>query len=72
MIIADLHHLQIVEESSVIGGDGGISLFGLLDVTYQQTSVIQLGLSSAQAVSLLGNAKGSALAVNIPIITQGI
>lgn len=72
MIIADLHHLQVVEESSIIGGDGGISLFGLLDVTYQQTSLIQLGLSSAQAVSLIGNAKGSALAVNIPNITQSI
>ena len=72
MIIADLHHLQVVEESSIIGGNGNNSLFELLDVTYQQASLIQLGLSSAQAVSLVGNARGSALAVNIPSITQTI
>lgn len=72
MIIADLHHLQVVEESSIIGGNGNNSLFELLDVTYQQASLIQLGLSSAQAVSLVGNARSSALAVNIPDITQTI
>jgi hypothetical protein len=70
MIIADLHHLQIIEEGSIVGGDGSNSFFELLDVTYQQASLIQLGLSSAQAVSLVGNANGSALAVNIPNVTQ--
>lgn len=72
MIISDLHHLQLVEDDPIIGGDGSSPLFELLDVSYQQTSVIQLGLSSAQAVSMVGNATGSALAVNIPNITQTI
>lgn len=70
MIIADLHHLRVVEEIPIIGGDGSNSLSALLDVTYQQASLMQLGLASAQAVSLVGNARGSALAVNIPEITQ--
>jgi len=72
MIIADLHHLRVVEESSIVGGDGSDSLSQLLDVTYQQASLMQLGIASAQAVSLVGNASGSALAVNIPKITQTI
>ncbi len=69
MIIADLHHLQVIEECSIVGGDGS-SLSELLNVTYQQASLMQLGLSSAQAVSLVGNASGYALSINIPNITQ--
>lgn len=68
MIITDLHYWEIVDDESIFGGDSG--LFGYLKVNYQQVSVTQLGLASAQAVSLLGNAKSMATAVNIPNITQ--
>lgn len=68
MIIADLHYYQTVESNSIVGGDAG--LYGYLKVNYQQVSVTQLGLASAQAVSFFGNAKSLATAINIPNITQ--
>lgn len=70
MIITDLCYWEIIEDDSIIGGDNG--LYDYLKVNYQQVSVTQLGLASAQALSLLGDAKGLATAVNIPNITQKI
>lgn len=70
MIIADLHYHKIVEDNSVVGGNSGINSY--LKVNYQQISVTQLGLASAQSVSFFGNANSLATAVNIPNITQVI
>lgn len=68
MKISDLNHWkEITEESTVVGGT---TTFDFLDVTYQQISVKQLGLSSAQAVSMFGDANALATAINIPQIEQ--
>jgi len=68
MKISDLNHWkEITEESTVVGG---ATTFDFLDVTYQQISVKQLGLSSAQAVSMFGDANALATAINIPQIEQ--
>jgi hypothetical protein len=68
MNISDLNHWEeITEESNVVGG---AARFDFLKVNYQQTSVKQLGLSSAQAVSMFGDANALATAINIPDISQ--
>jgi len=68
MIISDLNHLEKMAEVPEVAG--GAATFDFLDVTYQQTSVKQLGLSSAQAVSMFGDANALATAINIPQISQ--
>ncbi|MFP4412979.1 hypothetical protein [Coleofasciculus sp.] len=68
MIISDLNHLEEVSEVPTVVG--GTTTFDFLDVTYQQISVKQLGLSSAQAVSMFGDANALATAINIPQIEQ--
>ncbi len=68
MNITDLNHWEeVAEDSKVVGG---AAKFDFLKVNYQQTSVKQLGISSAKAVSMFGDANALATAINIPQISQ--